>query len=406
MLAHSLAFTWLLWRRQHWAILGNIGYLLVFAVGSAYCNVPWAAEMMVGLAVIGLCRPAFFVLTVFTFGLEGSDLLARDSCFPASLFRLPVRTGSLVVWPLAVGAAAVVVVWLVSAWLIFRPCVAVLDGGTVPLWWPALFATAALAWFQALLWFPFGLRWLRVFLLTALIAGLIAACVCSARSGISEGLLVTAFAGLTLAAWVLGYLGVRHGRRGDVPNWELTLWPFRKLVQSWPQRRILFLSAAQAQVWNEWRRGGNSLPFMTGLVLPFGLWPLGFGKNDAISTEQTLLSALAFPVLLAGMFGMRSGITGGIKHHIGFGSFIATLPMSTADMVGAMLRVAARSTVVTWAIMRTGNVVGRGVNRKPSGSRRRPVATNDGRATADAPCRCDRGLCNLGARLDMETTGG
>ncbi len=147
MLPTSFAFTWLLWRWKRWVILDNIIYLLVACLASAYCKEGFWAEAMVGIAVIGLCRQFIYLLAAFTYSLDGTDLVARNSLFPPSLFRLPVRTGPLVVWPLAVGAAVIGLVWLVSAVFILRPCVAIVDGSTVPLWWPVVFAVAGLAWF-------------------------------------------------------------------------------------------------------------------------------------------------------------------------------------------------------------------------------------------------------------------
>ncbi len=188
-------------------------------------------------------------------------------------------------------------------------------------------------------------------LLLALSAGLILLGVSSAQSGITESLLVSAFAGLTLVAWAIAYVGVRHSRCGDLPNWVPALRAHRQLFIWWPQRRVPFTSAAQAHVWRGWRRGGQALPFVTGLILAMTLWPLWLGKNDVHSAEQTLLSAVASTVFLAGMFGISGGVDGdGLNRRV-LGSFTATLPMTTAGMLGAMLRVAARSTLLSWALM-------------------------------------------------------
>src|SRR5262249_60619186 len=102
-----------------------------------------------------------YVLAVFCHGFENA-LEEGESCCPTRMFALPVRTLALVGWPLACGAAALALLWLAVALLVLRPC-----GLQAPLLWPACLLVALLAWSQALLWLPFGLRWLRVIAGTA-----------------------------------------------------------------------------------------------------------------------------------------------------------------------------------------------------------------------------------------------
>jgi hypothetical protein len=147
-------------------------------------------------------------------------------------------------------------------------------------------------------------------------------------------------------------VGVRHARRGDAPNWEGLFEPFRRLARWLPYHRRPFASAASAQTWFEWRRSGNSLPFMTGLVLPGVLLFLAFGVNDLIPTAQTLLSALAVPVFVAGMAGATvSGKNPWVKDEFAMAPFTATLPMSTGELLAAKLKAAALSTLAAWGIV-------------------------------------------------------
>jgi hypothetical protein len=105
---------------------------------------------------------------------------------------------------------------------------------------------------------------------------------------------------------------------------------------------------------------------MTGMVLPVALLPLLFGKNDVLPTAQTLLSALAIPVFLAGVSGTAtSGNHPWIKDPFCLPPFLATLPIATADIVGAKLKMAALSVLAAWvlvaavlplAVIATGNV--------------------------------------------------
>src|SRR5262249_17349359 len=128
--------------------------------------------------------------------------------------------------------------------------------------------------------------------------------------------------------------------------------PLRLLARRRPRRQRSFATATRAQVWFEWRRTGLSLPIMTGLVLPFVLWPLAFGKNDVITTVNTVLSPLGIPLLLAVLAATTvRGRNLWVKDYYGVSPFSATLPMSSAALVGAKLRAAVRSTLATWALV-------------------------------------------------------
>jgi hypothetical protein len=193
---------------------------------------------------------------------------------------------------------------------------------------------------------------IRIILAAVVIPGLIAVAEYNVETGVSEGLLFGAFTSLAGLAWMVGYIGVRHARRGDLPNWEGLFRLFNHLGQWQPRRRRPFASAARAQVWFEWRRTGLSLPVLTGVTLPFVLLPLLFGKNDVIPAPRTVLGALIVPVLFAGLAGTTvSGNHPWVKDYYGVAPFTATLPMSTARLVGAKLKAAAVSTLVTWILM-------------------------------------------------------
>jgi hypothetical protein len=352
MLPTSLAFAWMFWRRFRWGLLVLLAYLLVAAALSAVLPAllpPEAAPAVFGWLTLPSIFPATFLLGMFCLVEETTPIGGRHSCFPADLFLLPVRTGALAGWPMAYGTAAVCLLWLVLAWCIMRPWVS-LWSVSVPLWWPALMATAVLAWLQAALWLPFGLRGLRVVVLLLLIPGLIVVAQLSALSGVSEPIRAGVFAGLAVPGWALGYLGVRQGRGGDAPDWEGLYEPWRRLVRRLPHGRRPFASAAWAQTWFEWRRTGKSLPFMAGLPLPVVLLFLAFG--DAIPPAQTVLAALAIPVFVAGLAGtVESGRNPWVKDHYCIAASTATLPMSTGELLGAKLRAAALSTLVAWALV-------------------------------------------------------
>jgi hypothetical protein len=352
MLPPSLAIAWTLWRRHRWGLLLVLGYVLAAGMVSIVLRwqdpTPQTAALVAGNAAIPLAFAVFYLVAVFSYGFE-ADLNARESCFPAGLLTLPVRTIALAGWPMVYGAAAAALLWLVVAAFLLRPGLGLL-GLRVPLWWPAVLATAYLAWVQALLWLPFGLPWMRVIVSTIFFASLATVAQSAVTAGASEGTLAALFAGLTVTAWGVGLVGLRRARRGDVPNWGGLFTPLGLLARR--QRRQPFASAAQAQAWFEWRRHGVSLPLATGMLLPFALLPLAFETHGAFPTANVVLGVLGVPVFMASLAGTTvSKSNPWVKDYYGVGPFTATRPMSTAGLVGAMLKMAARSTLIAWGLV-------------------------------------------------------
>jgi hypothetical protein len=355
MLPASLAFGWLFWRQHRVSLTLAAGYLLLAAVVSAvlpaYSTPDFARGMIALLATITLTTVPILMLVIFTYSLEGGDLNLRESCFPQRLFRLPVPTRSLVIWPIVYGAVLSLVVWLVVGCLVIQPWTRMLNHD-MPRWWPALFMAAALAWIQALLWSPIALPGLRVLLLLALIPLLVASAVVGVEQRLSEGALVALFAGLAAVGWTLAFVGVHKARRGDVADWEALLVPLRRFGAWLSQRWSRFSSASRAQQWYEWRMNGGTLPFMTALLLPMLLVPLVFPQNDVIPITTTLLGLLATPVLIASMSGWPGhGRARWVKDPFALSPFLATLPTTTADLVAAKLRMAAWGSLFSWGLI-------------------------------------------------------
>lgn len=357
MLPMSLAFAWVLWRQHRIGFLAIAAYLLLgtaLTVVFAPHSSPEVVRGFVGfLMAVSTAFVPIFLLAVFAHGFDGADVLARESCFPRRLFRLPVPTGSLVLWPMLAGAVAMILLWLFSAGLILRPWMQIL-GDNLPLWWPAFFMAVCLAWLQALSWMPFGLPWLRIVWVAAAIPALSILAAFSAQSGVEEGWLVALHASLAGVGWAVAYVGVARARQGRTADWRALVEPVRALLRALPRSRAPFKSPAAAQVWLEWRRGGPMLALATGLLLIVALMPLLLGKNDVIPTMQTLLTALAAPVVLAGFstaWPAGANPSPWVKDRPGLMPFLAARPMSCAAMVAAMLRNAVWSTLLAWVVV-------------------------------------------------------
>ena len=261
------------------------------------------------------------------------------------MFTLPVRTGALAGWPMAYGAMAFVGLWLVTAGLIFRPA-----GLDVPLWWPALLAAAVLAWVQALVWWPFGLPWVRVLVGLLVVHLPISGTMLAVRLDVPEwaisiGLVVALAAGLVAAR-----AGVGRARCGTVASWGWLSRASASLDRR-PAPRAGFGSPGRAGV----VRAAAARPgilFMVAVIVPICMASFFLEEITPPILVRNLGLALLVPVFCAGMAAGQVGRTNTwVREHYGLSSFAATRPVTTAAMVAAKLRAAARTTLLTWGLV-------------------------------------------------------
>ena len=309
--------------------------------------------------VVPMTFAAFYFIGVFTFGLTG-DLAARESIYPRRLFTLPVTTAALAGWPMLYGCAAMASLGLVIA------IVARLVGAdiAVPWIWPMLFCAAVMAWMQALTWMPYGIGGLRVVVAVLVLMTIDLVVFVAVNSHVSDATLVALLAPQLPIAYLVAWYGVARARRGDVPDWTFRR-PHRDTERealaerSEPEREPLgersaegfrsakasrsFRSAADAQAWFEWRRHGRVLPAMTALVVPVELLLLFIPGNDtAPIVFEVLIVALTTPVFMAAFAApAMSGST----------PYMASRPLSSADLVAAKLKMTVWSTLATWLLV-------------------------------------------------------
>jgi hypothetical protein len=345
---HSVggAFLWEFWRRYRILTALALVYAFVLAL---LMNVMPAAEAFDPKDVVGWIVPVWCVvlLGVPTFGLpESSDILARESPYPRRLFAMPVRTMALVGWPMAIAAGTVALVWLVLDLLVLRPV-----GGSVPLEWPAVFLAALVVWWQAIMWCPYPLISLRIFVGVPVLGGMVMGAALGHAYHVPPALLLAASAALVPAGYVVAVVGVARARRGDVMMWN---WPIFHERAGPVAQRPAFASAAAALHWLDWRRNGYVLPFLVALMLVpelGGLLFIGAGKLPDLTAGMFLLSVVTVGPLMAAAAGASLGNT----RTWGPGSytmpaFTAARPVASAEIVAAKIRVAIRVFLYTWTI--------------------------------------------------------
>jgi len=168
----AAAIAWSFRRRHRWGLMAIAAAVLWQAALKLLTlarGFPLHLDREASFAVVvsGPMSVAFmYLVAVFTFGLDG-DLAARESLYPARMFTRPVTTTALAWWPMFYGTLAVMVLWTATRLLAAWPASIV-----VPAVWPGLLAVVQLAWAQALMWMPYGLRGTRVLMASLWLASI------------------------------------------------------------------------------------------------------------------------------------------------------------------------------------------------------------------------------------------
>jgi hypothetical protein len=145
---------------------------------------------------------------------------------------------------------------------------------------------------------------------------------------------------------------VARARRGEVPDWRGGFSGLAQLGRGSSHSREHFGSPASAQAWFEWRRYGLSLPAWVGILLPFEL-VLFWAAGDSTALVFTILLAVLltppFMATFAAAAVSKSNPNAGDSY--GVTPFIATRPLTNAQLIGAKLKMAVASTVAAWALV-------------------------------------------------------
>jgi len=119
-----------------------------------------------------------------------------------------------------------------------------------------------------------------------------------------------------------------------------------------PRRRRTFGSAAGAQFWLEWRRGGFLLPLSVGTLLLVFIGPLSWLLRDDPAANVWILGwTLATPLILAAPIGKAFSKPDMWSRSTGVPSFVAIRPLSSGDWVAVKLKAAAFSAALTWLLV-------------------------------------------------------
>src|SRR5213083_2406642 len=152
-------------------------------------------------------------------------------------------------------------------------------------------------------------------------------------------------------AYVTACAAVGRARRGEVPDWRgMFARPGGNAVLT--RRRDHFPSPARAQAWFEWRRHGRSLPALVGLLLPFELALLWLAKDAPAFVFEILFLATVTPPFMAAFTAWTVSRPNPQVHDAyGVPPFIATRPLTSAELIAARLKMAMWSTLAAWLVV-------------------------------------------------------
>lgn len=343
MRSHAAAFGWELFHRRRWYLMALAAYVLVLClIKPLYLGPDRTLDLGDGYSAFGIVPLSvtfMYFIAVFTLGMTG-DVAARQSIYPSRLFTLPVSTAALAGWPMLYGTATVGAMWLILAALARWPWQMEL-----PIVWPAFLGAVVVAWMQVFTWMPYGIRGLRVFTAVTVLILLDTAVILAINYRWPEVALIAFLAPQLPLAYLCAWAAVARARRGDVPDWSISL------ARAGGARMLRpFRSIAAAQFWFEWRRHGRSLPLLVAIVVPFELFLLfvgGYGSKGFVF--EVLIGVLLTPILMAAFAAATVSKANPFAREVyGMSPFAVTKPLTTAAMIAAKLKMAMVSTIVAW----------------------------------------------------------
>jgi hypothetical protein len=345
----ALAIAWGIWRGHRFGFTASVAMLMILAltypVLFAYTR-ELAVLVISTLPLVGLFG---YVLNALLFSAEPGSLVAG---YPRSMLVLPVRTHTLVFWPMLYGSLGSALLWCATAVLVYRP-----SGYPVPIFLPGLALAASMAWINALAWMPIAAHWFRVVVILVAIQalGMLPGWL-FVDAWVSQTAITVLLACYLGAAYALGIVAVESERRGDA--WRL--WGWLSLSDAVARRSVRrrgrkpFDSPTTAQFWYEWKCHGWFLP---GFVWFFELFLCGLAmsirnRDVWLVVPLYLGTFLGFPVVFAAAAGPGLGRLRPtwIQKAYQFNTFVAVRPMTSGELVAAKFRMALASALLTWAI--------------------------------------------------------
>jgi hypothetical protein len=321
---------------------------------------PWVGLIFLAVMIMSVDRGAW---------LPGGPA----SGYPSYLMTIPIRTSTLVFWPMLYGALSMIVAWYAFSWLVAVP-----QGWSLPAYWPPLLMVALCAWLQVICWAPFANPLAKMLPLMLVSIGMVLfgpsyAFRVAETHALSSASIAIIYLVLILLAYPAALAGLSMARRGDVLGWSgsgrasrvvdaATAALFRTALPRRP-----FKSADDAQAWFEWSGEAfeKTILMIFGCVyvtalLAYWIGQLAFPLEASSADSAIGIRLTSMWVVFANPSWYRfwvfapillffAALWAGGRHHTSipqsFSRFFAVRPLSNISIVAAKLRLAARAAV-------------------------------------------------------------
>lgn len=345
------AITWEMLKRGRWSlILGMLGANVwpIFILAWFRLNIgPFDTLEDQGLV------HAYFALVQINMFTFGAAIFSAQGP-PSRLYAYPIRTEALVAYHFLL-----TMVFIATETAASTSILNALFGTSWPLWGPALFSAAALVAIQATFWLIEKSAWLPS---AVAVVGIATGIWFKSRFGPTFSDLnhlwidATPWEVLTLLALIaLSYCvavkAVARNRRGEPPiSLGIITWLQRVLDQP-PATEPSFRSPAQAQFWFEWQKKGWLMPNIVAFVLVLGTvgW-LIFSRDPKDLVVVFVIGGGPYLSMVGLIGGLVFGNTGSKDFEFDLGHFLGTRPMKTAELSRTILKTAALSFLIAYAI--------------------------------------------------------
>ena len=347
MRSAALALGWELWARHRWGLSAVSAGALAAAVLAQIMRADPPAHTLGSVAPMVTFFVFIYLLSIFVYA-EGT-LGGKAAGFPPRLFTLPVRTSSLVAWPMLYGTLTVALLWLWLSGLILVPC----GLAQTVTWWPALLLATLLSWFQAVCWTLVRAPLLRLVVAVLGLPSVVLGVVLIWAMYNLEVTLTQVVVGLCALiglAYAVAVAGVARDRRGDRLDWA---WLGRLILRAaprWPGWERSLATPLAAQRWLEVRRHAWLLPVFVGFFLAMLFWATAL-PLDPGEVARCVAAVVGVPLVLAFVIGFGMGKSSFWARDLQLSAFIVTRPLSSAALADAKLYAAARSALATWGLV-------------------------------------------------------
>ncbi len=376
----ALAIAWEIWRKNRWGLLVILAAIPAWAlfsralagplqpVGDDSLKLVWPVLVLLAdLVPMWVSLLALGVMFCYT----ETDPGRGAPQFPSRLFTLPVRTTTLVTWPILYGVLAVLSVAVAWEKLVLS---SVPRTDWMPVhFMPLIFVATAMVLLQATVWSLPGFPANRLIILSLLLFGLVwLAAWPRAHMGAGDWSMErtatfqrnsnVALVVVSALAYLVALIAVERDRRGGRIGWAALWARMFRFTGALPRWNGTFGSATGAQIWFEWRRSGWLLPVAVGFFMVLLLGPITWIVKlegppsataiDAESTVTMLCLVMTLPLWLSFVIGQRNA-----ELELKQTPFQLLRPLGNGQLVGCKLLSAAGSTALSWLMILAGTAI-------------------------------------------------